>query len=254
MIASNPFIAVTYETANEHVAATALAAQLQLNITLTPEDYSFVLQVSADGLKLQHNQPEKLGPLYLDFVNGELAYRRRTLFQQNQQLLRAIGVKQSVKPKVLDLTGGLGKDAFVLACSGCDVTLVERSALLMALLKDAMERAKSDEELALIVSRMHPVVMDSREYLRTLAPEQYPSVVYLDPMYPYRKKSALVKKEMRMLRALVGEDNDAAQLLEPALGIAAKVVVKRPRVAPWLTDRKPSAHIEGKSTRFDLYF
>lgn len=254
MIALNPFIAVACETDEEHASATVLAAQLELSLTLTPENYSFVLQVTAAGLKLHHNLPEKTGPLYLDFVNGELAYRRRTLFQQNQQLLRAIGVKQAVKPKVLDLTGGLGKDAFVLACSGCDVTLVERSAVLMALLKDAMERAQVEEDLMQIVSRMHPVAMDSREYLQTLVPEQYPSVIYLDPMYPERKKSALVKKEMRMLRALLGEDNDAEQLLEPALAIASKVVVKRPRIAPWLTGRKPSAHIEGKSTRFDLYF
>ncbi len=33
-----------------------------------------------------------------------------------------------------------------------------------------------------------------------------PQVVYLDPMFPHKQKSALVKKEMRVFQSLVGPD------------------------------------------------
>jgi len=257
MIALNSFVAVTYKTEQEKLTAIGLAAELALSLTNSPENFHFVLQVTNRGLMLQQNTTENAEsqkPLLLDFVSGDLAYRRRTLQHQDQQLLRAIGVKQASKPRVLDLTGGLAKDAFILACSGCAVTLVERSPILVAMVADALARAQQESVLCEIVSRLQLIKQDSRDYVRDLAEAEYPDVVYLDPMYPGKKKSALVKKEMRMLRGLVGEDLDAAELLEPAIAIAKKVVVKRPRLAPCLTDKKPSAQIEGKSTRFDLYF
>ncbi|MFO1350284.1 MAG: class I SAM-dependent methyltransferase [Gammaproteobacteria bacterium] len=45
-----------------------------------------------------------------------------------------------------------------------------------------------------------------------LAEGDFPEVIYLDPMYPERSKAALVKKESRVLRELVGPDDDAARL------------------------------------------
>ncbi len=79
-------------------------------------------------------------------------------------------------------------------------------------------------------------------------------VVYLDPMYPHRTKSALVKKEMRRLRNVVGGDDDAHKLLEAALQYAGqRVVVKRPHPSPPLGDMKPDFAITGKKTRFDVY-
>lgn len=66
--------------------------------------------------------------------------------------------------------------------------------------------------------------------MTTLSPA--PDVVYLDPMYPHRQKSALVKKEMRVFQSLVGNDDDADSLLIPAMTIAKRrVVVKRPNYA-----------------------
>ena len=79
-------------------------------------------------------------------------------------------------------------------------------------------------------------------------------VVYLDPMYPHREKSALVKKEMRVFQTLVGADLDADGLLAPAIALATKrVVVKRPDYAEDLDGVKPHSVIETKKNRFDLY-
>jgi 16S rRNA (guanine1516-N2)-methyltransferase len=83
---------------------------------------------------------------------------------------------------------------------------------------------------------------------------QQPDVIYLDPMYPHREKSAAVKKEMRVFQSLVGEDLDADDLLAPAIALAKyRVVVKRPSYAPPLAGKTPSTSINMKKNRFDVY-
>jgi len=107
-----------------------------------------------------------------------------------------------------------------------------------------------------IWSGSHPVTVLKCEGPRNVAaPEdQRPEVVFLDPMYPHRQKSALVKKEMRLLRQLVGDDEDASDLLVTALARARRrVVVKRPRLAPTLTGPAPGFQIIAPNTRFDVY-
>ena len=90
--------------------------------------------------------------------------------------------------------------------------------------------------------------------LAQLADSERPDVVYLDPMFPERTKHALVKKEMRLFRDVVGDDMDADALMELALEVARKrVVVKRPRKADSVAGRKPGYQLLGKSSRFDVY-
>jgi 16S rRNA (guanine1516-N2)-methyltransferase len=153
----------------------------------------------------------------------------------------------------LDATAGLGRDAFVLASLGCQVHLLERSPIVAALLADGLRRAKADVEKGEWLSqRLSLEHCDALIWMKE-HPNAYHSV-YLDPMYPHRRKSALVKKEMQILRSSVGEDADAAALLEMALCCAQKrVVVKRPKGAECLDKRQPQAQIIGKTTRFDLY-
>lgn len=81
-----------------------------------------------------------------------------------------------------------------------------------------------------------------------------PDVICLDPMYPHRTKQAAVKKEMRVLRAVVGDDEDAVALLPLARALAVRrVVVKRPRLAPQLDSAPPDVVYQGNHTRFDVY-
>jgi 16S rRNA (guanine1516-N2)-methyltransferase len=81
-----------------------------------------------------------------------------------------------------------------------------------------------------------------------------PQVIHLDPMFPHRDKSALVKKEMRLFRPLVGDDDDAPALLAAALALAShRVVVKRARKAPPIAGVAPGYSLEGKSSRYDIY-
>jgi len=128
-----------------------------------------------------------------------------------------------------------------------------------ALLEDGMRRAQQhaaseDPDLLEILARMEVQKGDSRSYLSELSDAEMPDVIYLDPMFPERTKSAAVKKEMQVFHALVGTDPDADELLPLALEKARyRVVVKRPRIAPSLTGPEPSHVLEGKSNRYDIY-
>ncbi len=109
---------------------------------------------------------------------------------------------------MVDATAGLGRDAFVLASLGCQMTLIERNPLVAALLEDGLSRGYRDSEIGPWMHQRMTLLHDSSlEALSQISPQ--PDVVYLDPMYPHRDKSALVKKEMRVFQTLVGADTDA---------------------------------------------
>ncbi len=200
------------------------------------------------------------GAIYVDFIGGKQGHRRQFGGGRGQPLAKAIGFKGNENLTVVDATAGLGRDAFVLANLGAKVTLIERSPILSLLLSDGLNRLASEPELATIAkTRMHLINTNAITWLEHCAENKKPDVIYLDPMYPHRTKSALVKKEMRALRALVGDDTDTHQLLHAAIHCAQKrVVVKRPKTAPILDGAileglKPSGSIESKNTRYDLY-
>lgn len=189
--------------------------------------------------------------LIVDFAAAADSYRRRTARHRREGLARAAGLVRGNRPSVVDATAGLGRDAFLLASLGCTVTLVERSPEIYAKLKDGLERAGRLPALADIIARMTLIHGDARELLGRLTAD----VVLVDPMHPPRRKSALVKEEMRTTRALVGDDPDALETLECARACArVRVVLKWPargRLLPgW---PRPSHFIPGKTVRFDVF-
>lgn len=190
--------------------------------------------------------------LYIDFVGGKVGYRLRAGEGRDQALLKAVGFKKGIIPSVVDATAGLGRDAFLMASHGATVTLIERSDRMHAALADAMARARAEGgQYADIIARMTLLHGNSIDLLPTLSPE----VVLVDPMHPPRGNTALVKKDMRQLREIVGEDVDQCDLMKAALASAQKrVVLKWPSKAPPMDGiRAPSHSIEGKSTRYDVF-
>ena len=250
-------IAVAAQDPAAVARAALLAAELQLPLLTDHAVSSFthLLVLTSDWLELRELGPHAPGPVYVDFVAGAAAHLRRFGGGRNQPLARAVGLKGNAAPVVVDATAGLGRDAFVLACLGCTVQLLERSPIMAALLHDGLRRARQDSELgSLVAARLSLELADGQDWLRRLAPERQPDVIYLDPMYPHRRKTALVGKEMRLLRQVAGADPDAPALLEAALGCARRrVVVKRPRLAPPLVGPPPTLHITAPNTRFDVY-
>ncbi len=191
--------------------------------------------------------------MWAEFVKGPAGYRRRR--GGREMLIRAAGVKQGRPLSVLDATGGMGRDAFLLAGCGCTVHIFERHPLVAALLRDGLLRAAADPATRDSAGRIHLVAADSRKFLENMTNRgEDVDVVYLDPMFPERTKSALVKKELQILQLLVGGEDDTEQLLAAALNAARnRVVVKRPKSAPPLAGRKPSHCLSGTTTRFDVY-
>lgn len=211
------------------------------------------LVLNQQHLALRKLDEPKLGDVVVDFTDGAMAHRRRFGGGRGEAVAKAVGIKGNYLPRVVDATAGLGRDAFVLAALGCHVTLFERHPVVAALLSDGLQRAYQDPEIGQwMKARMVLNHASSIEALNTQ--QERPDVVYLDPMFPHRQKSALVKKEMRIFQSLVGSDDDADALLEVACQLAIKrVAVKRPDYAPFLAQKKPQAEIKTKSHRFDLY-
>lgn len=207
---------------------------------------------------------------------GELIPRLKPGRLQRELLVRAAKVKGAqpdAPPLAVDATAGLGEDALLLAAAGFRVRMFERNPVMAALLRDALQRGADDPRLAGIVARMELVAGDSVEALRAMGAsgtgeadgaieadeaakpggDARPAVVYLDPMFPARRKSAAVKKKFQLLHHLERPCDDAEALLQAALAAhPRKVVVKRPPKGPHLADMKPSYALSGKAVRYDV--
>ena len=231
-------------------AASAWAQRLQLPLQGNAD---YAMQVGPDGLQFAELGAHAAGPIRVDFVSGAVAHRRLFGGGSGQMIAKAVGIAPGIRPTIIDATAGLWSDAFVLAELGCAMTLIERQPLIAALLEDGLQRASADPEVGPIVARMRLHSGNAIELLGAWENEA-PQVIYLDPMFPHRDKSAQVKKEMRLFRPLAGDDDDAPALLDAALALAThRVVVKRPRKAPAIAGKPPSYTLEGKSSRFDIY-
>lgn len=204
-------------------------------------------------LELRALGEKKQGPVYASLCDADI--RRRIQGGRRQPLARACGLHRHGPQRVMDATAGLGRDAMVLAALGCEMTLLERSPIVAALLYDGLQRAYADQTLGQMATRQIRMRhADAQDFMQQAGDAAY-DVIYLDPMYPHSRKQALAKKEMRILRAVAGEDDDAADLLTLALKCAAqRVVVKRPPHADPLAGQEPDHALTGNRVRYDVYF
>jgi 16S rRNA (guanine1516-N2)-methyltransferase len=185
--------------------------------------------------------------LRVDFVSGAVAHRLRFGGGRGQALAKAMGLRAGKTP-----TAGLGRDSFLLASLGAQVTMIERSDQMHALLVKGMDEAvQAGGDFANIIGRMTLVKGDAKDVLPTLLAD----AILIDPMHPPRKNSALVKRELRQVREIVGTDEDAADLVRVALQTARnRVVLKWPAKADAIEGIQACSHqILGKSTRYDVF-
>jgi 16S rRNA (guanine1516-N2)-methyltransferase len=275
----NPSYVVSYQGDAQRARAEEIAQQLELPLAVPkPTFHPFVLMLTADGLELHHHSQDNARQtstvLRCDLISPDVM--RRLASGKSQDLAKAVGIRSGQPlPYVLDATAGLGRDSFVLAHLGCQVQMVERHPLIAALLTDALARGRQTPQVATVATRLSLVQADACDVLsklnrsdhtQTANPLTYPDdcgpdnsrhnschpdVIYLDPMYPATTKGALPKKEMQVLRNLLGAD-EVTKLLEQALALKEmRVVVKRPKHAP--ATPKPNVTFKGKQTRFDIY-
>lgn len=196
------------------------------------------LALVGDGMVLRADFARLLPRLRPDRLGREL-------------LVRAARVRGVSDPRVVDATAGLGEDSLLLAAAGFTVTMFEQDPVIAALLRDALERAARDLRLAGVVARMTLVEGDSVPGLHALGFS--PDVVFLDPMFPGRTKSAAVKKKFQLLHHLERPCDNEEELLGAALAVRPrKVVIKRPPKGPWLAGARPSHSVAGKAVRYDV--
>jgi len=245
-------ITVDSAEAAREPAACELASRLDLSIASRSEiaeSGGLLLAVRDTGLELREPEMKPGHGMTLDLTTLDLRTGTGGL-SRKQPIARAFGEKVRT---ILDATAGTGQDATLLAALGYTVTAVERSPILHAMLVDALARAKRDASfLHAAGNRLQIVHADARTILPSLAPP--PDAVFIDPMFPpKRRSSALPRKEIQLLRRLVGDDSDADELFATATRIQSKrIVVKRPHHAPPLGG-EPTMTFEGKLVRYDVY-
>lgn len=168
-------------------------------------------------------------------------------------LVRAAKIKEAEGPlKAIDATAGLGEDALLLAAAGFEVKLYERNPVIFTLLEDALIQAGRIPELKDVTSRMEAFYGDSLDAMEAL--EVSPDVILLDPMFPQRQKSALVKKKLQVIQDLEAPCQDEAYFLKTAMEAnPQKLIVKRPPKGPHLAGIKPDYCLQGKAVRYDCF-
>lgn len=249
-----PSVGIYYTEPEQKNKAEQLAAELGLPLTCDEKDHDLLLGYFHDRLSLYNPAKRyRKAKVYADFTGETALFRRK--HGKKELLLKAIGLRKGTSLSVLDATGGLGRDGFLMAAHGCIVHIIERHSVVAALLADGLQRASKNPDTKKIADRIEFSVGDTTQYLRDAVPAEFQyDVIYLDPMFPERNKSALVKKEMQLLQRLIGHGEDVRQLFETALHHADnRVVVKRPVKAPHIGTRDPSHCIKGKTTRYDVY-
>lgn len=192
--------------------------------------------------------PALARPFTLSFDEGALDRRAR---QGGELLFKATGAARPRPPRVVDATAGLCREAFLMASAGAEVWALERERALFELARDALRRCAAPA-----AARLRLEHADALARLPALA-EGEAEVVYLDPMFPHRDKSAAVAREAQVLQALAAappDEGEAGRLLAAALAAAVyRVVVKRPLRAPPLPGPAPTASITGTVIRYDVY-
>jgi 16S rRNA (guanine1516-N2)-methyltransferase len=256
--ASNVYVAAPVGADQAPETPLELAARLSLPwgpaITHSDGGYHFLLFYQDGCLSLQQSEDRAASPLCVDFEDGTLTYRQRHATQP-EAILKAIGARHSERLRVVDATAGWGLDAFVIAAAGHRVDLFERSTILHALLQDGLHRAAASQDARVVeTARRMTLHLGDSGLLASSNLDALPDVIYLDPMFPERRKSAKVKKNMFLLQRLLQDEVPSATLLRDTLPLARRrVVVKRSLHAGFLEELKPSFQLSGKSSRFDIY-
>ena len=223
----------------------ALKFQTEVTSEIPDDKYAKYFLIDKSGVSFISGKQELKG----DFLKmlprvtgGHLAHE--ILFKAAKPL------KEKDNLKGVDCTAGLGEDSFLLAAYGYEMELFEHNPITAVLLNDALIRARQDARLKDIAKRMTLTEGDSKELLKKL--NYKPDLIYLDPMFPEKKKSAETKKKLQVLHQIEAVCSDEEELLAAAkLANPDKIVIKRPPEGAYLGGLTPSFSVTRKAVRFD---
>ncbi len=223
-----------------------LAGRITVETLVEPPASGIYLALTAAGLELRVAGMPWQG-LRADWLDPGLDRRARE--GRRALIARSLGLRGIATPRILDATCGLGRDSAHLLRLGCRVTAIERSPVVAALVADAAERAAT-AGVAWIGGWQGVTVDDAPVRLNDLTASDF-DAIYLDPMFGGDRRSALPKRELQMLRCVVGDDPDAGALLKAARATGLRVAMKHHPRSPALAP--PDHQVRGGRTRFDVY-
>ncbi|MDO4960973.1 MAG: class I SAM-dependent methyltransferase [Eubacteriales bacterium] len=235
------------------------------------------LEAEAAGLKLLSDDQ---GVFLTDgtiMLRGGFSHMLPRLKKNNllqELIVKAAKIKKADHTlRVLDATAGMGEDSLLLAAAGFKVDLYEYNAVIAALLRDSLRAAADDPLLSFAVSNMKLIEADSIAAMKNIADKSrtpdpddaaipavsdgsdgpsVPDIILLDPMFPEREKSALIKKKFQLLQQLERPCADESELLEAAIAAHPhKIIIKRPLKGPYLAGKRPDYSLKGKAIRYD---
>lgn len=232
----------------DEMLAREISEKLQIEImreeAKIPADLLY-LRLNQDGLSLCKGALSMQGD-YTQMLSRVLPGKL-----QHEKLVKAAKIKGTFEhPTAIDATAGMGEDTLILAAAGFEIQMYEKDPVIAFLLKDTLRRAAKVEELAPIVARMHVIEGDSIAAMRECT--FMPDLIYLDPMFPARTKSGLIKKKFQLLQQLESPASDGEEMLQAAImAKPRKIVIKRPQKGEYLGGMKPGYSIPGKAIRYD---
>lgn len=248
LICFSPDKVGVYPAGSEYLPrAEALAERIGSFVSCSGQSNVPLLRIDENGLSLTG------GGLS---IQGDLTRMLPRLKQANlsgEMLVRASRIKGADYPlTAVDATAGLGEDSVLLAAAGFNVIMFEYNPVIAALLEDSLERARVAPGLSEIAGRMSLEWGSSIEMMPHITP--HPDVILLDPMFPERQKSALIKKKFQLLQQLESPCSEEEELFAAAvLAHPRKIVIKRPLKGQFLAGRKPEYSLRGKAIRYDCF-
>lgn len=226
--------------------ANRLDSEICMQMGEISEDERYLL-VDEDGLSLVQGNMK---------LRGDFRHMMKRVLDgrlQHEKLLRAVRFKEDTFGMLaVDATAGLGEDSFILAAAGFSVLMCEYNPVIAALLRDALDRAQSDPDIGEIARRMDLMEGSCVNILGTLG--RKPDVIYLDPMFPAKKKSGISTKKLQIFQKLETPCANEEELLAAAFAAAPRrIVVKRPIKGEPLAGKKPGFSIDCRNVRYDCH-
>lgn len=247
-------LAVVYADTSALPSSQALAERLAVPLlalqALSPElPQDFFLCYRDGCLKLLDKQTLKKGGLAVD-IEPRPGEQHSYPAPKKDLLAQAIGKKTRT---VIDATTGWAQDSLAIFRMGYELKCIERSPVMAELIQDGFNRLAQKDWVIRRELTPPPLLTGNAIALLSGLPEQ-PDCIYLDPMFPQkRKQSAATRKGMAILRDILGDDEDRADLFAAAWQATGKrLVVKSPDYAEPMAG-KPSESYQGKLLRYDVY-
>lgn len=200
----------------------------------------YLLVVERNGLNLTLKENPKI---FYRFDFNEILFKlERQKGHKGDPLFKAIRLQSGIAPLILDATCGTGNDSMFLVHYGARVIAYEKHPIIYLLLKCAYLRTpRIHQQFSLNFG-------DAINYQG-----ERPHIIYFDPMYPEKKKSARSRKEMELFKELVGESQRELEMLSWARKMAlSRVVVKRPPKGESISPDH-NFSLTSKAVRFDIY-